>query len=526
MVRGTTFRLRADASPERSAVQHADLRRVTSPRRAGAGRRRLAGRGARRSALTTTDSFETSRSATRVAAVSTGPEATPRVLLDATVRPGGPGRRRALRRRAGRRALGRPAGRLVVVCQRSDAERFTRLAGDAAEIVAGPVRHLAPAGPAGLGADRPAAGRPAGRCRPHPLALLHDAAARAGAGRGDPARRHLLLRARAAQRGPHRLLPVGDPHGGPPGRARRRPVAGHPRRAGPAPRRRPGAHRRRAARRRPRHLPPADRTPSAAGSPTGSGCTAGRTSPSSVSSSAARTCPTWCAAGCARSTASTSRRCSCWPAAAAGTTASTRPSPRCPSHLKVVRPGFLRPADLPGLLGGAMVVAYPSKAEGFGLPVLEAMACGAAVLTARRLSLPEVGGDAVAYTEPDVDSIADVAARPHRRRGPATAAVAVRAGAGQGVHLGGVRAGPPRDLPAGRGRRPGLSDRPMGRGSPAGRREGDPAAPADRQHAQADAAHGGRAVPAPRAGPGARRRRRPRGARHVLPPGGVPGRHR
>lgn len=77
-----------------------------------------------------------------------------------------------------------------------------------------------------------------------------------------------------------------------------------------------------------------------------------------------------------------------------------------PAHLKLVRPGFLRPADLPGLLGGAMVVAYPSKAEGFGLPVLEAMACGAAVLTARRLSLPEVGGDAVAYTEPDVDSIA------------------------------------------------------------------------------------------------------------------------
>ena len=77
-----------------------------------------------------------------------------------------------------------------------------------------------------------------------------------------------------------------------------------------------------------------------------------------------------------------------------------------PPHLKLVRPGFLRPADLPGLLGGAMVVAYPSKAEGFGLPVLEAMACGAAVLTARRLSLPEVGGDAVAYTEPDPDSIA------------------------------------------------------------------------------------------------------------------------
>lgn len=78
-----------------------------------------------------------------------------------------------------------------------------------------------------------------------------------------------------------------------------------------------------------------------------------------------------------------------------------------PGHLKVVRPGFLRPADLPGLLGGALVVAYPSKAEGFGLPVLEAMACGAAVLTSRRLSLPEVGGDAVAYTEPDSAGIAE-----------------------------------------------------------------------------------------------------------------------
>lgn len=77
-----------------------------------------------------------------------------------------------------------------------------------------------------------------------------------------------------------------------------------------------------------------------------------------------------------------------------------------PSHLKIVRPGYLRPTDLPGLLGGAMIVAYPSKAEGFGLPVLESMACGSAVMTARRLSLPEVGGDAVEYTEPDTDGIA------------------------------------------------------------------------------------------------------------------------
>ncbi|MEP6463496.1 MAG: glycosyltransferase family 1 protein [Frankiaceae bacterium] len=77
-----------------------------------------------------------------------------------------------------------------------------------------------------------------------------------------------------------------------------------------------------------------------------------------------------------------------------------------PPPLRVVRPGYLRFTDLPGFLGGATVVAYPSRGEGFGLPVLEAMACGAPVLTTHRLSLPEVGGDAVAYTEPDVDAIA------------------------------------------------------------------------------------------------------------------------
>ena len=69
-----------------------------------------------------------------------------------------------------------------------------------------------------------------------------------------------------------------------------------------------------------------------------------------------------------------------------------------PANLRILRPGYLRYADLPGYLGGALVAAYPSHGEGFGLPVLEAMACGAPVLTTPRLSLPEVGGDAVAYT--------------------------------------------------------------------------------------------------------------------------------
>jgi glycosyltransferase involved in cell wall biosynthesis len=77
-----------------------------------------------------------------------------------------------------------------------------------------------------------------------------------------------------------------------------------------------------------------------------------------------------------------------------------------PSHLRLIRPGYLPFADLTGFLGGALVVAAPSRGEGFGLPVLEAMACGAPVLTTYRASLPEVGGDAVAYTEPDAGSIA------------------------------------------------------------------------------------------------------------------------
>ena len=76
-----------------------------------------------------------------------------------------------------------------------------------------------------------------------------------------------------------------------------------------------------------------------------------------------------------------------------------------PVDLRLIRTGYLPLPRLRALLGGARVVAYPALGEGFGLPVLEAMACGGCVLTTGRLSLPEVGGDAVAYTEVDPYSI-------------------------------------------------------------------------------------------------------------------------
>jgi glycosyltransferase involved in cell wall biosynthesis len=58
-------------------------------------------------------------------------------------------------------------------------------------------------------------------------------------------------------------------------------------------------------------------------------------------------------------------------------------------------------ADLVELYGGARALVYPSFSEGFGLPVLEAMACGCPVITSDRSSLPEVGGDAALYASPD-----------------------------------------------------------------------------------------------------------------------------
>lgn len=63
--------------------------------------------------------------------------------------------------------------------------------------------------------------------------------------------------------------------------------------------------------------------------------------------------------------------------------------------------------DLPALLNGTAVFAYPSFYEGFGLPILEAMSCGVPVVCSNSSSMPEVGGDAAYYVNPD--SIEDIA---------------------------------------------------------------------------------------------------------------------
>ena len=58
-------------------------------------------------------------------------------------------------------------------------------------------------------------------------------------------------------------------------------------------------------------------------------------------------------------------------------------------------------ADAPAFYGAATVFVYPSLAEGFGLPPLEAMACGTPVITSNTTSLPEVVGDAAITIAPD-----------------------------------------------------------------------------------------------------------------------------
>jgi glycosyltransferase involved in cell wall biosynthesis len=83
-------------------------------------------------------------------------------------------------------------------------------------------------------------------------------------------------------------------------------------------------------------------------------------------------------------------------------------------------PGYIEDADLPALLSGATAFVFPSLYEGFGIPVLEAGACGVPVITSNTSSLPEVAGDPAAgsgqaaalLVDPhDVDAIAEAMRR-------------------------------------------------------------------------------------------------------------------
>ena len=95
-------------------------------------------------------------------------------------------------------------------------------------------------------------------------------------------------------------------------------------------------------------------------------------------------------------------------------------------------PGLVDDADLPALYGGAALYVQPSLEEGFGLPALEAMACGAPVVASRRGALPEVVGDAGVLVDAEDEralaaSLARVLAAPDEaaalvRRGRARAA--------------------------------------------------------------------------------------------------------
>ncbi|MBI5650969.1 MAG: glycosyltransferase family 4 protein [Chloroflexi bacterium] len=79
---------------------------------------------------------------------------------------------------------------------------------------------------------------------------------------------------------------------------------------------------------------------------------------------------------------------------------------------RVIFPDFVADDDLPALYVDATLFVYPSLYEGFGLPVAEALACGAPVVCSNASSLPEVAGDAALYFDPrDVDALVDAMQR-------------------------------------------------------------------------------------------------------------------
>ena len=84
------------------------------------------------------------------------------------------------------------------------------------------------------------------------------------------------------------------------------------------------------------------------------------------------------------------------------------PIRNCGAPGRIIQPGYVASEDLPALYAGAEVFVFPSLSEGFGRPVVEAMASGVPVVTSERSSLPEISGDAALLVDPaDTGAIAD-----------------------------------------------------------------------------------------------------------------------